>query len=130
MVTNDLRDAVCARCGGSEQRPRFEIRGWHIVDCASCGMRYLSPRMPDHAYAAIYDDAYFKSPDSLLRGYEDYAGERDSILRTFRRRWKHIEVERGGRYLDIGCAFRHARGLPAEAGTGAIRGGESSKSVP
>jgi SAM-dependent methyltransferase len=116
MVTSELRDVVCARCGGSEQRQRFEIRGWRIVDCVSCGMRYLSPRMPDHAYAAIYDDEYFKSPDSLLRGYEDYAGERDSILRTFRRRWKHIEVERGGRYLDIGCAFGYGLDVAAEAG--------------
>jgi 2-polyprenyl-3-methyl-5-hydroxy-6-metoxy-1,4-benzoquinol methylase len=74
--------------------------------------------MPDDAYAAIYDEAYFKSSDSVLRGYDDYAKERDSILRTFQRRWKWIapHARRGGNFLDIGCAFGYALDVAREAG--------------
>jgi 2-polyprenyl-3-methyl-5-hydroxy-6-metoxy-1,4-benzoquinol methylase len=77
--------------------------------------------MPASAYATFYDPAYYKSSDSLRRGYEDYAAERDSILRTFERRWQRLARHAvrplaGGRYLDVGCAYGYALEVARAAG--------------
>jgi SAM-dependent methyltransferase len=113
-------EVACARCGCDERGERFHIHGWRLVDCVRCGLRYVSPRLPPDEYAAQYDQAYFCSPDSLRRGYEDYAGERASILATFRRRLariqRHAPALPGGRYLDVGCALGYALEVAADAG--------------
>jgi 2-polyprenyl-3-methyl-5-hydroxy-6-metoxy-1,4-benzoquinol methylase len=115
-------DVPCARCGGTAVAERFTIRTWRIVDCRSCGLRFVSPRMTDQAYAEVYGEDYFKSADSLTRGYEDYAAERDTILATFRRRFDLIARHAppaglaGGRSLDVGCAFGYALEVAAEHG--------------
>jgi SAM-dependent methyltransferase len=116
-----LEEVPCARCGGSERRARFFINGWRIVDCRRCGLRFVSPRMPPSAYATFYDPAYYKSSDSLRRGYEDYAAEHGSIVRTFERRWRRLARHAtrplaGGRYLDVGCAYGYALEVAQAAG--------------
>jgi 2-polyprenyl-3-methyl-5-hydroxy-6-metoxy-1,4-benzoquinol methylase len=111
----------CARCGGRESREQFSVRGWPIVDCESCGLRFVNPRLPASQYEQVYGPEYFKSPDSLLCGYRDYGGERASVLRTFRRRFawilKHARKPLvGGGFLDIGCAFGYALEVAIEEG--------------
>ena len=110
----------CARCGGSAVTPRFTIRTWRLVDCNACGLRFVSPRMSDLSYVEVYGEDYFKSADSIARGYEDYAGERETILATFRRRFaviaRHAPPLAGGRSLDVGCAFGYALDVAAELG--------------
>jgi SAM-dependent methyltransferase len=113
----------CARCGAEAVTERFTIRTWRLVDCASCGLRFVSPRMADTSYLEVYNAEYFKSPDSLTRGYEDYAGERETILQTFRRRFdliaRHAPPLAGGRSLDVGCAYGYALEVAAERGLAA-----------
>ncbi len=113
-------EVPCARCAGRAVEERFTIRGWRLVDCVGCGLRFVSPRMADLSYLEVYGEDYFKSPDSLTRGYEDYAGERETILATFRRRFRAIAHRApslsGGRSLDVGCAYGYALEVAAEHG--------------
>ena len=63
----------CPLCGSSEQRPRFRAsdrlfrtttRQFKIVECASCGVLYLSPRPAGAELAGYYPPGYWWSGGS------------------------------------------------------------------
>ncbi len=109
MPTQDAsREAVpCSVCGEQPPvRPAFESKGFRIVRCPRCGVLRVSPRLTANALKAYYGPAYWKSGDSVARGYFDYLGDEANIRRTFQRRWQWLgkRLPRAGRLLDLGCA--------------------------
>jgi len=103
-----LETVVCNFCSEPRFRPLFKINGFQIAECVRCRLVYTNPRLGIEALKEVYDHSYFRSDNSLVHGYVDYAGEAPLILRTFRRRWRHLLRFHGkekGRLLDLGCAF-------------------------
>jgi SAM-dependent methyltransferase len=109
MPTQDepLEAVSCDVCGEQPPaRPTFESRGFRIVRCPRCGVLRVSPRLTADALKAYYGPAYWKSGDSVARGYFDYLGDEANIRRTFQRRWRWLakSLPAAGHLLDLGCA--------------------------
>jgi SAM-dependent methyltransferase len=108
---------ACSVCGeAAPAKPWAVIRGFNLVRCPRCGVKRVSPRLDADALAAYYDAEYWRSRDSVTRGYFDYAGDEVNIRRTFRRRLAWLArhgVRPSGKSLDVGCAYGF---LVAEAG--------------
>ena len=101
------KEAVkCNNCGTDRPLKRFDIQGFQIVDCAQCGLRYVSPRLTAQAINDLYTSNYFKSDDSVVYGYDDYIAEHDTIIKTFQKRWNILSgyLPSTGSMLDIGAA--------------------------
>ena len=96
--------------------PKFvEGKLWR---CQDCGLRFLYPQPSAAELAAIYDESYFRSPNSGHRGYSDYGADRSNIERSFQRRWDRLQplCPSSGRLLDVGCAYGFFLNVAAEAG--------------
>lgn len=109
----DLETVRCALCGGDSERVLFTISGFPIHRCASCQMRYVSPRLKSAGLISLYSDpSYFHSDNSLVHGYVDYVADRQNIIQTFKKRLEWIlkvsDRTDPGRLLDVGCAFGFA----------------------
>lgn len=103
----DSIDPACPLCGSRERRTRLQQGVHRVVDCAVCGMCYVTPRRsPTALIDEVYAADYWRSDDASHRGYLDYRADEALYLRTFRRRLeRHAKwLPRGGRALDVGCA--------------------------
>jgi SAM-dependent methyltransferase len=104
----DREIVACCVCGAEPPDvPEFVIQTFPIVRCPRCGVRRVSPRLTPGALRQYYDAGYWKSPDSVMRGYFDYAGDEANIRLTFKRRLQRIQrhTKSAGRWLDVGCAY-------------------------
>lgn len=102
-----LEETDCSVCGAPTPRTRlFWVEGFALVRCPGCGVKRISPRLRIPELRDYYGEAYWKSEDSVCRGYFDYRGDRANIVRTFRRRLRLLARLGGksGRLLDVGCA--------------------------
>ncbi|MEW6516667.1 MAG: class I SAM-dependent methyltransferase [candidate division FCPU426 bacterium] len=107
VADEPLEAAACGACGSAEPgEPAFTTEGFAIVRCPACRVLRVSPRLTVGALQAYYGPAYWKSADSVQRGYFDYAGDEANIRRTFRRRWRWLGrvLPAKGNLLDMGCA--------------------------
>ena len=77
-----------------------------LVKCMECGLIFVSPRPSLAELAAQYEAEYFHCDTPVFGGYENYEGDRENILRTFRRRMPRVlgGVSKDARMLDVGCA--------------------------
>ncbi len=57
---SDFETVVCDLCGADDARVRYEKNGFHIVECAKCGMVYTNPRLKGEKIAELYDADYFQ----------------------------------------------------------------------
>lgn len=90
-----------------------------LYECLDCDLRFAYPLPSDEELAKMYDDTYYRNPEVGKRGYEDYEGDKDNILRTSRRRMKRYIMSinsEPGHLLDVGCA--HGFFLQAAADLG------------
>ena len=96
----------CQLCGGADRRVRFHDGPCRVVECAGCGLVYVTPRLQGEALRAVYDEGYWKSSNPKQRGYADYASESALYLKTFGKRMalvrRHLPPK--ARILDVGCA--------------------------
>ncbi|HDP81131.1 MAG TPA: class I SAM-dependent methyltransferase, partial [Spirochaetes bacterium] len=106
----------CILCGSSDQRPLFAKKGpgddsFTLVRCASCGLRFVSPRPDEKDIVRYYGSGYFSTRTE--RGYDNYfspeiRGEIERIIALNLRDLGFSPFERSlntpGRCLDIGCA--------------------------
>lgn len=111
MKTTRMESVACSLCGSpTPARPEFVIRDFPVVRCPVCGVRRVSPRLTREALRTYYDANYWKSVDSVARGYDNYAGDEANIRRTFRRRlgllaqWS-VRTSSPRSLLDVGCAY-------------------------
>jgi len=96
----------CQLCGSADRRVRFHDGPCHVVECAGCGLVYVTPRLQGEALRAVYDEGYWKSSNPKQRGYADYASESALYLKTFGKRMALVRrhLPQKARILDVGCA--------------------------
>jgi 2-polyprenyl-3-methyl-5-hydroxy-6-metoxy-1,4-benzoquinol methylase len=98
-------DGVCHLCGGTDRRTLRRDQGYEIVECRTCGLRYLYPRPSLQETEELYSEHYFQSTDALGRGYEGYTEQADNLRATFRDRLRFLPPRTSGRrLLDVGAA--------------------------
>lgn len=93
----------CDQCPADrDTHPQFEIDGYRIVDCQSCGHRFVeNPISADHV-AQVYDDTYFTGGAA---GYVDYLSEGKMLRKRGQRYGKLLQAHaQPGRMLDVGAA--------------------------
>jgi len=101
-VDANLEFIDCPTCGPSEQGPLYDVDGWKIVRCLSCGLAMVNPRRQS-AIKIYEDDAYF----SDNRFYYDYAGNKRAYQIGFRSKLALLKefCPYGGTLLDVGAAY-------------------------
>jgi SAM-dependent methyltransferase len=101
-----LEHVACALCGSSEKDVLYkQIVPYQVVRCRSCGLFYLSPRLPESAMMEHYFDSnYFEGGAS---GYTSYSSEEASLRATFRQFLRKLREYRltGGSLLEVGCGY-------------------------
>ena len=95
----------CEACGYSgTPREVYAVKGWPILRCERCGLRWTDARGLDAA--AIYTEEYFQG--GMPDGYFDYLGSERSLRDEYEARLaliqRHLRPRRGGRLLEVGCA--------------------------
>ncbi|MCD4813259.1 class I SAM-dependent methyltransferase [bacterium] len=101
------KQVICNVCqDATAGTPVFSIAGFTLVHCPVCGVLRVNPRLEDAALKEYYDETYWASRDSVVRGYSDYTSDAANIRRTFRRRMQGLLREKAdaNRWLDVGCA--------------------------
>ena len=100
-----LETATCPICGPfASAVTRYEFTPYNVVECSSCGLNYLSPRMTQEAILELYkNEAYYNSNISG-QGYDEYMEISENWVKTFTLRLKQIApYKSAGKALDIGC---------------------------
>lgn len=134
-----MEEPPCILCGADNRRSVFERssaegEAFTLVRCASCGLRYLSPRPTEAEIGRYYQSTYFTQRTD--RGYDDYfaPGTRSQIERLFLLNLEDLGFEDFERSLpgprkslDIGCAAGYFVNMLASRGW-AARGIDISES--
>jgi SAM-dependent methyltransferase len=101
-----LERPACPLCGSGERREKvYEFPPYAVARCRSCGLWYLSPRLPEPLMHASYEnDDYFEGGEG---GYSSYQAQEETLRPTFRRFLAEIARRgmAGGRLLEVGCAY-------------------------
>jgi SAM-dependent methyltransferase len=109
----------CCLCGNDSVSPLAKRihtlnlpEGLGIVECARCGLVFMSPRPTQEEYAKFYTSEPFYSIEAYVRRVE---GRRDDF---HLRRLAEIEatIGRGRRVLEVGCAAGHFLKLARDRG--------------
>jgi SAM-dependent methyltransferase len=93
----------CPACGGATaHRLRFRVNHCDILQCSNCGL--------GRAEASAFDPAGYYTGDYFsgrhADGYADYLGAEPVLRREFARTVDFIRKHRrGGRLLELGCAY-------------------------
>jgi 2-polyprenyl-3-methyl-5-hydroxy-6-metoxy-1,4-benzoquinol methylase len=107
----------CNYCGGRSHSRFFDGSYPNIVRCSTCGLIFNAVMPSEEELAAIYTEEYYKSKDSLERGYSNYLEDRSNITKTAAMRLEDIErLKAGGSLLDVGCAFGFFLGVAQDRG--------------
>src|ERR1700690_2683386 len=116
-----LETGACPLCGEPPPtKPRAAFGPYHVVDCRSCSMRYLTPRVQESDVPRLYESEDYWEKGGSKGGYSSYASMEPLLVRTFVRRLSLLPPpERGARLLDVGCGpgagLEAARSLDYEA---------------
>ncbi len=96
----------CFLCEADAFVPRFDHPPYTVRRCRRCGLVGIAPRPEPHTLYDIYQESYFKSPSAQHIGYQDYLGEFDNYLKTFRRRYECVRpyLQNSDRVLEVGSA--------------------------
>jgi len=114
--------ADCAACGARRFRAAARLRfpafpdAFQLLECASCGLLFNSPRLADQS--ALYRSDYYVFAESE-------AGRQGAAMSQFRALVDRLGADRlrGKRVLEIGAALGHLSSLLARAGA-RVRGVE------
>jgi 2-polyprenyl-3-methyl-5-hydroxy-6-metoxy-1,4-benzoquinol methylase len=100
-----LETCACPLCGEpSPEHARAAFPPYRVVDCASCSMRYLSPRVHASDVARLYGSEDYWEKGGSEGGYSSYSSMEPLLVRTFVRRLSLLPPRKAGaRLLDVGC---------------------------
>ncbi|MHB8510937.1 MAG: class I SAM-dependent methyltransferase [Actinomycetota bacterium] len=89
---------ACPVCGHASSRALYSISGYTFMRCASCSLRFASPRPTASDISAIYESEYFDS--------KGWVGDPTSDSSYMQRCWEQVAPELGAprSLLDVGCA--------------------------
>lgn len=107
MTTRFRNSRPCGLCHNDLFESVGNPKLAHLCRCATCGLVCVRHFPDPEELRKVYSEDYFKSHDSALMGYDDYARDRYCILKTASRRLDTIEryTPARGRLLDVGCAL-------------------------
>lgn len=113
-----LETCPCPSCGAPPpERAREEFPPYRVVDCPSCSLRFLSPRLLEEEAGRLYGETSYWEEGGLGRGYASYAVLEPLLVKTFVRRLRLLpKPSPGARLLDVGCG--PGAGLTAAASLG------------
>src|SRR5262245_7940739 len=94
---------ACPACGRmTDHVLRFQVNGCDILECRSCGLGRTEASGFDPT--VYYTGDYFSG--GRADGYFDYRGAEPVLRREFARSVAFIRgFRRGGRLLELGCAY-------------------------
>ena len=100
-----LETCSCPLCGEPPPAKTRERFGPHrVVDCPSCSMRYLTPRVAESDVPLLYGSDDYWEKGGSEGGYSSYASMEPLLVRTFVRRLSLLPSPApGARLLDVGC---------------------------
>ena len=105
LAAEPVSAGPCLVCANTRHVRFRQERGYEILQCSGCGLRFLHPQPTAAELDAFYAEQYFRSGDSVSTGYDSYAEEAANWRATFRDRLKHLPAPRPGqRLLDVGAA--------------------------
>jgi 2-polyprenyl-3-methyl-5-hydroxy-6-metoxy-1,4-benzoquinol methylase len=116
-----LETCACPLCGApAPEQARAVFPPYRVVDCATCSMRYLSPRAHESDVARLYGAPEYWERGGPESGYSSYSTMEPLLVRTFVRRLSPLSPRgAGARLLDVGCGpgagLEAARSLGYEA---------------
>lgn len=106
---------LCAACGGTAFRARFEKQGYRFVACGTCTLMRLDPLPSQETLTAFYDASY------RTGAYNTFASADAVRMATAVARLAAVApLAPAGPWLDVGCSTGSslkaaaARGLDAE----------------
>jgi 2-polyprenyl-3-methyl-5-hydroxy-6-metoxy-1,4-benzoquinol methylase len=100
-----LESCACPLCGEPPPAKTREVFGpYRVVDCRSCSMRYLTPRVDEGDVPLLYGSDDYWEKGGSEGGYSSYASMEPLLVRTFVRRLSRLPSHApGARLLDVGC---------------------------
>lgn len=131
----ELEAVPCDLCGAERGQELF-VRpdGMRVVECAACGLAWLSPRPKPEFIQLLYAEEYFKkSTSSSDLGYSDYLSESNRLdriqdaqdkIRFFRSFWSPEAT----RCVEIGAATGEFSAALHESGA-LVKGYDTSEFV-
>lgn len=101
----NLESCACPLCGvPPPAKTRAAFGKYRVVDCNSCSMRYLTPRVRESDMPLFYGSEDYWETGGREGGYSSYAAMEPLLVRTFVRRLSLLPARaRGARLLDVGC---------------------------
>lgn len=115
----------CNLCGSWRHRARFHKRGhltghlFRIVECESCGLIFVNPRLSDSEVRTLYDAAYFRGegfdPFACYEGERGAPAGRDSLARHALERIAAVKSPPAD-FLEIGPGLGQLLRLAKERG--------------
>ena len=105
-----LESVTCNQCGADDTQLRYVVDGFRIVECKTCRLMYVNPRVAQSELKDIYSESYYQNKNHQSyneKFFSDYIGERKARTEEFARKVEEIVSllgPRRGRLLDIGCA--------------------------
>ncbi len=111
----------CYLCGSDRAKVLLNDPPFTVKKCDSCGLGYVTPRIPESHLHLIYQTEYFKSQSASDFGYSDYTKDKLGYLKTFDKKARIVQQYlKRGRVLEVGSAagfFLHSmqqRGFEVE----------------
>jgi 2-polyprenyl-3-methyl-5-hydroxy-6-metoxy-1,4-benzoquinol methylase len=103
----------CNLCGGRNHRKILEARDYTFVRCTDCGLSFQNPQ-------PVFDDLKFRYGQNYfeyeLRNEENFFNLMKLGLQDIRFFERTSALDRGGKFLDVGCATGMLLGYMRERG--------------
>lgn len=125
-MTFSFSSYPCPVCAASSIKTRYTINDFNIVECISCGMVYVDPRICNEDLFSIYRNGYFDR-GSEESGYQDYELVAPLRIKTFKKWYNAFKRYLPSGYsaaLDVGCAAGYFMDLLKEEGWRVVEGVE------
>jgi 2-polyprenyl-3-methyl-5-hydroxy-6-metoxy-1,4-benzoquinol methylase len=110
-MNENLENISCNYCGADNYKVRYVKEGYNIVQCNSCGLVYVNPRLKPEAVKELYDEDYFKGKgfDKSVQYREEFE-EKSKI--TDLNDWDLSTIQEFNKtgsdkkiLLDVGCGM-------------------------
>ena len=106
---------TCDLCGARENRARYLVDGYHIVQCGECSLCFVSDEVTPEQLEAYYDEGYYQGDQyqNYMQKGESKRGHYRAMLPSLK---KHLPPGDRLNVLDVGCAAGYFLDVANEQG--------------